>query len=132
DTRGRTVGTSKNLAELQAANRDKSTQGVARVAASALPKSALEHKGATGWVFGDLPRHIDSAYSGGRGGGGVVRAYPALVDRRTSVDLVLVADAAEQARLSVRGLRRLIALSSPSPASYIRDHLSNSEKLLLG
>src|SRR5690606_3671207 len=28
--------------------------------------------------------------------------------------------------------RRLLALSSPSPASYIRDHLSNSEKLLLG
>jgi ATP-dependent helicase HrpA len=55
-----------------------------------------------------------------------------LVDRRTSVDLVLVADAGEQTRLTRRGIRRLLTLSSPSPASYVRDHLSNDEKLLLG
>jgi ATP-dependent helicase HrpA len=29
-------------------------------------------------------------------------------------------------------VRRLVALSSPSPASYVREHLSNDEKLLLG
>ena len=133
DGRGRTIGTGKNLAELQTAHKAEATQGVARVAALALPTSELEQKGATTWVFGDLPRHVDTAYSKGRASGaGVVRAYPALVDRRTSVDLALVADEAEQARVSRRGIRRLVALSSPSPASYIRDHLSNQEKLLLG
>ncbi|WP_336991311.1 ATP-dependent RNA helicase HrpA [Leucobacter sp. VD1] len=133
DGRGRTIGAGKDLAALQAAHKDRATQGVAKVAAAALPKSDLERRGSTSWDFGELPRHVDTAYAKGRGsGGGVVRAYPAIVDRRTGVDLVLVADETEQAHLSRRGIRRLIALSSPSPASYIRDHLSNQEKLLLG
>ncbi|QIM18758.1 ATP-dependent RNA helicase HrpA [Leucobacter coleopterorum] len=133
DGRGRTIGTGKNLAELQTAHKAEATKGVARVAASALPKSDLEQKGATSWVFGDLPRHVDTAFAKGRASGaGVVRAYPAIVDRRTSVELALVTDEAEQARVSRRGIRRLVSLSSPSPASYIRDHLSNQEKLLLG
>lgn len=131
DARGRTVGSGKDLAELQRTHRDQATKGVARVAQAALPKSDLERTGLTEWSFGDLPRHVDSSYAGGRGGAGTVRAYPALVDRRTSVDLRLVADPEEQARLSRRGVRRLLALSSPSPASYVRDHLSNQEKLLL-
>ncbi|MBP1327638.1 ATP-dependent helicase HrpA [Leucobacter exalbidus] len=133
DGRGKTVGTGKNLGELKAAHKQRATQGVAKVAAAALPKSELERKGVTTWTFGDLPRHVDTAYAKGRGpGAGVVRAYPAIVDRRTSVDLVLVADPREQARLSKRGIRKLLTLSSPSPSSYIREHLSNQEKLLLG
>ncbi len=133
DGRGRTVGTGKNLSELQTAHKAQATKGVARVAASAMPKNELEQQGATTWSFGDLPRHVDTAYAKGRASGaGVVRAYPAILDRRTSVNLVLVADEAEQARVSRRGIRRLVALSSPSPASYVRDHLSNQEKLLLG
>ncbi|MEJ6489553.1 ATP-dependent RNA helicase HrpA [Leucobacter sp. USCH14] len=134
DGRGRTIGTGKNLAELQTAHRERANQGVAKVAAAALPKSDLERTGATAWAFDDLPRYVDSAYAKGRGsaGAGVVRAYPAILDRRTSVDLVLVADQSEQERISRRGIRRLLVLSSPSPASYVRDHLSNQEKLLLG
>ena len=134
DGRGRTIGAGKNLAELQTAHRERANQGVAKVAAAALPKSDLERTGATAWTFGDLPRHVDSAYAKGRGsaGAGVVRAYPAILDRRASVDLVLVADQSEQERISRRGIRRLLVLSSPSPASYVRDHLSNQEKLLLG
>lgn len=131
DGRGRAVGTGKNLHELKLKHKDQAAKGVARVAQAALPKSDLEQTGLTAWSFGDLPRHVDSSYAGGRGGAGTVRAYPALVDRRTSVDLVLVADVHEQARLSRRGIRRLLVLSSPSPASYIREHLSNAEKLLL-
>ncbi|WP_416442780.1 ATP-dependent RNA helicase HrpA [Leucobacter sp. HNU] len=135
DGRGRTIGSGKDLAALQQAHRSRAESGVARVAQAALPKSELERSGATTWVFGDIPKHVDTAFAAGRGSGrgaGVVRAYPALVDRRTAVDLKLVADPAEQARLSRRGIRRLLALSSPSPASYVREHLSNQEKLLLG
>lgn len=133
DARGRTVGSGKDLAELQSKHKEQATKGVARVAQAALPKSELERTGATTWDFGDLPKHVDSSYAKGRSGSaGVVRAYPAIVDRRTSVDLGLVADEAEQQRASRRGIRRLLVLSSPSPASYVRDHLSNQEKLLLG
>lgn len=130
DERGRTLGRGKDLEELKRTHKDRATRGVAKVAAASMPTHALEQKGLTAWSFGDLPRHVDSSYAGR--GGGTVRAYPALVDRRTSVDLALVADEAEQTRLSRRGVRRLLALSSPSPGSYIREHLSNHEKLLLG
>ncbi len=133
DGRGRTVGSGKSLFELQTKHKEQATKGVAKVAQASLPKSDLERTAVTAWNFGDLPKHVDSSFAKGRAGSaGVVRAYPAIVDRRTSVDLVLVADEAEQQRLTRRGLRRLVALSSPSPASYIRDHLSNQEKLLLG
>ena len=133
DGRGRTVGAGKDLLGLQSAHREQATRGVAQVAQGSRPQSNLERQGLTGWDFGDLPRFVDASYTKGRGGSsGVVRAYPAIVDRRTSVDIALVADAAEQARLSRRGIRRLLVLSSPSPASYIREHLSNHEKLLLG
>ncbi|MBK0419668.1 ATP-dependent RNA helicase HrpA [Leucobacter sp. CSA1] len=132
DERGRTIGAGKDLGDLQQTHRERATKGVAKVAAASLPRNELERAGATAWQFGELPRHVDTSYSKARGGGGVVRAYPAIVDRRTSVDLVLVASEEEQARLSRRGIRRLVALSSPSPAAYIREHLSNQEKLLLG
>lgn len=133
DGRGRTIGSGKNLAELKAAHKQQATQGVAKVAAAAMPTSSLDKRGATTWDFGDLPKYVDTGFAKGRGSGaGVVRAYPAIVDRKSSVDLGLVADESEQLRLSRRGIRRLLVLSSPSPASYVRDHLSNQEKLLLG
>lgn len=131
DARGRTVGQGKDLEQLQRAHRAEATRGVAKVAQAAMPKSDLERSGLTEWNFGDLPRHVDTAFASGRGGAGTVRAYPALLDRRTSVDLRLVADADEQARLTRRGVRRLLMLSSPSTASYVRAHLTNDEKLLL-
>ena len=133
DARGRTIGAGKDLADLQSTHKEQATRGVAKVAQASLPKSELERTGATTWDFGDLPNHVDSSYAKGRSGSaGVVRAYPAIVDQRTSVDLGLVADEAEQRRASRRGIRRLVVLSSPSPASYVREHLSNQEKLLLG
>jgi len=128
DARGRTLGRGKDLSTLQQRYKDRAGRGVARVAAAAMPRHALEQRGITSWTFGDLPRHVDAKFARGSG---VVRAYPAIVDRRTSVDLVIATDSDEQSRLSRRGLRRLLALSIPSPVSYIRDHLSNSEKLLL-
>lgn len=133
DGRGRTIGSGKHLTELQTQHNKRATEGVAKVAQAALPKSELERRGATSWEFGNLPRHVDSAFAKGRAGSaGVVRAYPAILDRKTSVDLVLVANETEQRRVSRRGIRKLLTLSSPSPASYVRDHLSNQEKILLG
>lgn len=133
DARGRTLGRGKDLAALKQTHRSQATKGVARVAQAARPTHSIERTGLTAWSFGELPRHVDTAFADGRGrGGGTVRAYPALVDRRAHVDIALVADAAEQQRLNRRGIRRLLVLSSPSPASYIREHLSNDEKLLLG
>ncbi|MFB2554946.1 ATP-dependent RNA helicase HrpA [Herbiconiux liangxiaofengii] len=85
-----------------------------------------ERTGLTAWNFGDLPRHVDT-----RQHGGVIRAYPAIVDEKTGVALRLMATPEEQARETPAGVRRLLRLAVPSPASYVRDHLTQNEKLLL-
>ncbi|MCS5732957.1 ATP-dependent RNA helicase HrpA [Herbiconiux daphne] len=86
----------------------------------------VERAGLTSWSFGELPRFVDTAQHGG-----VIRAYPALVDEKTSVAVRLMATAAEQARETPAGVRRLLLLAVPSPASYVREHLTQNEKLLL-
>lgn len=134
DDRGKTLGAGKQINALKTQFKDQARGKVASVATRVQPDKvthAIEQKGVKSWNFGDLPAHIDAQYAS-RGHGGVVRAYPAILDRKSHVDIVLVADAAEQTRISRRGVRRLVLLSTPSPASYIRDHLSNDEKLLLG
>lgn len=135
DARGRTVGTGSSLAALQKKYGDRARQGVAAVAnagAREAGKPVLQRSNITTWDFGtELPRYVDADFAGGRGGAGKVRAYPALVDRGSHVDLLLVTSAAQQETLLRRGLRRLVALSSPSTASYVTEHLANNEKLLL-
>ena len=62
---------------------------------------------------------------------GVVRGYPAVVDRggTVSVRLEATADAAESA--TREGVLRLVLLNVPSPASYVQNHLTSAEKLAL-
>ncbi|MGO1660520.1 MAG: ATP-dependent RNA helicase HrpA [Canibacter sp.] len=131
DTQGRTVGTGKNLDELKSRHQEKASQGVASVAERSVPQHKLQQKHLTEWPRDVIPRHVDATFAKGRAGAGTVRAYPALVDRKTSVDLVLVSQQKEQFSQHCRGVRRLVALSSPSPESYVQEHLSNEEKLLL-
>ena len=134
DERGKTLGTGREVDALKNRFKDQVRGKVAKAAQRVQPGKLshdIERTGVTRWAFGDLPAHIDARYDA-RGHAGVVRAYPAIVDRGTHVDIVLVSDADEQHRLSRKGVRRLVMLSTPSPASYIREHLTNDEKLLLG
>jgi ATP-dependent helicase HrpA len=85
-----------------------------------------ERSGITTWDLGELPRFVDTEQHGG-----VIRAYPALVDEKTAVSVRLMATAAEQAETTPTGVRRLLLLAVPSPASYVREHLTQNEKLLL-
>jgi ATP-dependent helicase HrpA len=133
DGRGRTLGTGKDLAKLQHRHRSQAAENVAQVTQRTQAEAAkFQRKELTAWTFGNLREHVDAQFAAGRGGAGTVRAYPTLVDRKSSVDLVLAATQAEQRNNHRRGVRRLVFLSSPSPASYVRDHLANDEKLLLG
>ena len=99
-------------------------------AASAPPTSVgpaiAERSGITTWEWDELPAHVDT-----RQAGNVIRAYPALVDEKTSVALRLVATAEERDRASRRGIRRLLVLATPTPVAYVQEHLSNEEKLAL-
>ncbi|WP_092555142.1 ATP-dependent RNA helicase HrpA [Herbiconiux ginsengi] len=160
DERGATVGAGKDLTALQARLADAARASIARLSsgapaartagdrrdrdrkpetttvagatsaasriAGASSGGAVERSGLTDWTIGDLPPFVDT-----RQHGGVIRAYPALVDEKSSVGVRLMATADEQARATPAGVLRLLLLAVPSPASYVREHLTQNEKLLL-
>src|SRR5688500_8297808 len=71
------------------------------------PSPSWERKGLTAWDFGELPAFITQRVSGTE-----VRSYPALVDRGTSVDLVLLESAGAADTASRAGVRRLLILGA--------------------
>ncbi len=140
DARGRTVASDRDLSALQARLSEKARtsvaatidRGAAQVAAArpgAAPGQAAgfpARSGVTAWDFGDLPDVVDT-----RVAGGVVRGYPAIVDDGASVSLRLETTAADAAAASRAGVRRLLLLAVPSPATYVLEHLTSAEKLAL-
>jgi ATP-dependent helicase HrpA len=80
----------------------------------------------TTWDIDDLPAVVDT-----RVAGGVIRGYPALLDDGTSVSARIEATPAQAETATRSGVRRLVLLSTPSPAEYVLDHLTATEKLAL-
>lgn len=151
DHRGRTVGTSRDLVELQQRLAGRAREQVARSlarpapgpvaeAGTARPGGAppaaspamggsggvAERSGITTWDVGTLPAVVDT-----RVAGGVVRGYPALVDEKDAVALRIESTPERAARLAHAGVRRLLLLAVPSPSAYVLDHLTAAEKLSL-
>lgn len=96
----------------------------ARAAAQEADAGIREISGATAWTFGEIPREVSRIVGGHR-----VTGYPALVDERKSVGLKVFPNKSEQAAAMRAGVIRLLALRVPSPARYVLEHLSNTEKL---
>jgi ATP-dependent helicase HrpA len=112
----RVLATGKDLAELQ-----RKLQPKLRATLSARAGS-LTRTGATTWDFGTLPQ----VYTDGD-----VKAYPALADAGSAVDVRLF-ETAEAARAAMRaGTRRLILLGARSPVKEIAARLNTQEKLAL-
>ncbi|KQR22703.1 ATP-dependent RNA helicase HrpA [Agreia sp. Leaf335] len=124
DERGKTLSVSKDLPALQQKHRGAARESVAK--ATTRVSSDLERTGLTSWSFGELPKLVDTKQHGG-----VIRAYPALVDEGSSVALRLMTSPDEQALQTPDGIVRLLLLAVPSPLSYVREHLSQNEKLML-
>lgn len=96
-------------------------------AASAPSATEFEQEGVAGFPVDELPAFVDL-----RRKSGVIRAYPTLkLAKGGRVDLGVVTTAEDQAREHPKALRRLLAKSVPSPVSYVQDHLTAQEKLLL-
>lgn len=124
DARGKTVASGKTLSALQASLKPVARESVAKVIET--PRDTLERAGLTSWDFESLDRTRDT-----RHGGNTIRAYPALVDEGTSVAIRLMSTPDDQAAAHRLGVRRLLALSIPSPVSYVQEHLTTQEKLVL-
>ena len=103
-----------------------SRAGAAGSATAAARAAGIERAGLTRWDFDELPRVIDTPH-----GEGTIRAYPALVDEADSVAIRLLTSAADQAAAMPLGARRLLLAAVPSPVAYVRQHLTQTEKLNL-
>ncbi|MDQ1136423.1 ATP-dependent helicase HrpA [Microbacterium sp. SORGH_AS 1204] len=136
DARGRAIGSDRDLGALQRRLADRARSSVeatvarpaARTAAKvaeASPAFASRTK-LTTWDFDELTEVVDTPVAGG-----VVRGYPALVDEGDSVALRVEATPEDAARHTRAGIRRLMLLAVPSPATYVLDHLTANEKLAL-
>lgn len=122
DRSGTRLGTSKSLTDLRERFAEKTRATVAAVTARATPGRELERTGITTWDVGTLPAVVEA---------GGVRGYPALVDAGPSVSVRVFAADEEAGAAHRRGVQRLLALTVPSPVSYVRDHLTAAEKLAL-
>ena len=130
DERGRTVAAGKELTELQRRLAPRARESVAKASAQ-IPTNAIERAGITTWDLGELPRFLDTKLAGTQQGENTIRGYPTLVDEGTSVAIRMMSTEAEQARALPRGVRRLLLLATPSPAAYVQQHLTGTEKLSL-
>src|SRR5204862_250910 len=75
----------------------------------------------------EVPRVVERV-----SGGHTVRAYPALVESGTAVDLRVFATEAAQAAAMGPGVRRLLRLSVPSPVKAVERALDPRTRLVLG
>lgn len=86
----------------------------------------IEVKGLTQWTVDALPVSLEKQQ-----GRFSIRAFPALVDAKTSVAVELFDRADKAAQAHRQGVRRLVLLNVPSPLKYLRDNLPNKSKLAM-
>ena len=126
DARGRVLGAGRDLDALQARLAERSRTDVAVATAAVTPGRELERTGLTGWSIDELPEQVSATQ-----GGASVVGYPALVDAGTTVAVTVFARRAEADAAHARGVRRLVALTLPSPLGYVQEQLTGTEKLVL-
>ena len=102
DDRDKVLGNGRDLAELQ---RTLNTRARQRWAAA--PRETFERTQIRTWDFGELPESVEIAIDRRP-----IRAYPALVDAETHVDLRLLESPAAAAAATCDGMRRLVLIAA--------------------
>ncbi|EOA5467405.1 ATP-dependent RNA helicase HrpA [Vibrio cholerae] len=119
DHRNRKLNESCDLHELKESLKAKVQETLSQVA-----DDDIEQRDLHMWSFGELPKVYQQ-----KRGGFEVRAYPALVDKKDSVEIKLFETEQEQLSAMRAGQRRLILLNVPSPIKYLHANLPNKSKL---
>ncbi len=119
DHRNRKLNESCDLHELKESLKEKVQETLSQVADDDIEQRELHT-----WSFGELPKVYQQ-----KRGGFEVRAYPALVDKKDSVEIKLFETEQEQLSAMRAGQRRLILLNVPSPIKYLHANLPNKSKL---
>lgn len=91
-----------------------------------LPDSEFERTGLKSWDFAALPRQVTLQQSGMQ-----MTAYPALIDRGESVDLMLLDTQQQAEQHTPLGLRRLFMLAQQDAVKYLHKHLPGIQQMCL-
>ncbi|ENP8321622.1 ATP-dependent RNA helicase HrpA [Vibrio vulnificus] len=119
DERNRKLKEHKDLHELKESLKEKVQETLSKVA-----DDDIEQQGLHTWSFGELPQVYQQ-----KRGAYQVKAFPALVDNKDSVEIKLYETEQEQISAMKAGQRRLILLNVPSPIKYLHANLPNKSKL---
>jgi ATP-dependent helicase HrpA len=120
DESGTVVGEGRDLSAL----RERLAPQVRATLAAVAPD--LSRDGLREWPGGTVPATVEQTRAGYR-----VTAYPALVDLGSSVALRVFETPSEQASAHAAGVRRLLRLALPAPATVVQGRLTNDAKLAL-
>ncbi|MBQ4833291.1 ATP-dependent RNA helicase HrpA [Pseudoalteromonas sp. MMG010] len=119
DENDKLVARGLDLVKLQAQLQNKVTDTLSKVADRGIEKEQLLQ-----WDFGKLP----SSYAK-KQGQYEIKAYPALVDKKSSTAIELFDNESKAQAAHKKGLQRLILLNIPSPIKYLQQNLPNKAKL---
>ncbi|BDF94890.1 MULTISPECIES: ATP-dependent RNA helicase HrpA [unclassified Pseudoalteromonas] len=119
DDKNNVLARGMDLAKLKAQLQGKVTQTLSKVADKGIEKSELIQ-----WDFGKLPVSYVK-----KQGQYEIKAYPALVDKKSSAAVELFDNEIKAQAAHQQGLRRLVLLNVPSPIKYLQQHLPNKAKL---
>ena len=119
DDKNNVLARGMDLAKLKAQLQGKVTQTLSKVADKGIEKSELVQ-----WDFGKLPVSYVK-----KQGQYEIKAYPALVDKKSSAAVELFDNEIKAQAAHQQGLRRLVLLNVPSPIKYLQQHLPNKAKL---
>jgi len=108
-----------DLAKLKAQLQGKVTDTLSKVADKGIEKTDL-----TQWDFGKLPASYVK-----KQGQYEIKAYPALVDKKSAAAVELFDSEVKAQQAHQKGLRRLVLLNVPSPIKYLQQNLPNKAKL---
>lgn len=108
-----------DLAKLKAQLQGKVTDTLSKVADKGIEKADL-----TQWDFGALPASYVK-----KQGQYEIKAYPALVDKKSTAAIELFDSEEKAQQAHQQGLRRLVLLNVPSPIKYLQQNLPNKAKL---
>ena len=120
DDQGKTIANSRNLEDLRQQYRSRVQENIQTAAVN------IERHQIVEWDFDDLPPFVQLPR-----GGISIRAYPALVDKNTSVSLLVSDNPHEALAKTQRGLCRLIYLSLPTAVKYCQKELLKGQALAL-
>jgi len=119
DDKGKLVKQGRNLELLK-----QSLQGKVKATIKKVAEKGIEQKDITEWTIGSLPSGYEKKMANI-----TVKAFPALVDNKSSVAVELFESESLASTAMLDGIARLILLNIPSPIKYLQQKLPNKAKL---